>query len=109
MKLTAGWISTLALAAATVESISTQIGQRCPVLASMTTTGAVEEVYARMLLIAAACVAATSAAVSIPGIFSVITDPGLKPSPALYGVGSIPAPSLLVGIARARKSIRRPV
>src|SRR3954447_1341545 len=38
-----------------------------------------------------------------------ITEPGLKPSNALYGAGSIGLPLLLRGISAARREIRRPV
>jgi len=60
-------------------------------------------------LIGAACVAATSAVVSIPGIFSAITEPGLKPSPVLYGATSMCWLLRFVGVASSLKSMRRPV
>ena len=81
--MTAGWISSAALLGLALESISTQIGQRLPVLVSITTTGAFGRRYWRMWLIGTAPVARTSAAVSIPGTLSRIVAPGLKPSDAL--------------------------
>ncbi len=82
--MTAGWISRAAFAgSAALESISTQIGQRFPVVASITTTGAFRRRYWRRWLIGTAPVARTSAVVSIPGTLSRIVAPGLKPSEAL--------------------------
>ncbi len=82
--MTAGWISRSASAGLTaLESISTQIGHRFPVSASITTTGALLLVYWRMWLMGTAWFARTSAAVLIPGTFTRITEPGLNPSEAL--------------------------
>ena len=82
--MTAGWISSTAFAGSVaVESISLQIGQRLPVLASITTTGALPLRYRPMWLTGAAPVAWTSATVSMPGTLSRIAAPGLKPSEAL--------------------------
>ena len=84
MKLTAGWISRSAAAGSSaLESISTQIGHRFPVSASITTTEALLLVYWRRWLIGTALLALTSATVLIPGTFTRITEPGLNPSAAL--------------------------
>jgi hypothetical protein len=91
------------------ESISTQIGQRLPVLASITTTGALPRLYWPMWLIGTAPVALTSAAVSMPGTLSRIVEPGLNPSAASYGVASMWTPNAFAGIPSVLRSTRRPV
>ena len=82
--MTAGWISISAFEGSlAVESISVQIGQRAPVFASITTTGDSFSAYWPMWLIGGPPIARTSAAVSMPGIFSRIVEPWLKPLDSL--------------------------
>ena len=80
-KLTAGLtISAVLPGLVAFESSSTQIGQRSPVVASITTTGASGSEYRPRWLSCTGSVAASAAGVSRPGTFSTIDCPGLKPS-----------------------------
>ena len=82
--MTAGWISIRAFEwSLAIESISVQIGQRLPVLASITTTGEFFFGVAADVVDRGPPIALTSAAVSMPGILSRIVEPWLKPLEAL--------------------------
>src|ERR1035437_2210876 len=45
----------------------------------------------------------------MPGILTRITEPGLKPSEALYGPAWMCSPRTFVGVASVLNAIRRPV
>src|SRR3954452_4247036 len=57
----------------------------------------------------AGSVLANAFALSIPGTFVTIIEPGEKPSARFQSVGSIGLPAMLRGIPSTLKSTRRPV
>jgi hypothetical protein len=103
--LRAGWISSRRCEALLAfESSSAQIGQRLPVRASTTSTGAAPRVYFETSVRPTGFVRFRAAGVSRPGTFARMTEPGLKPSSARYGAGSIGLPCLLRGICALVKA-----
>src|SRR5919112_2537991 len=92
-----------------LESSSAQTGWRLPVRALKTTTGECLSRLAARFAREGRRLRRSAAALSSPGIFTTIIDPGLNPSARFMSVGSIGTPSLLRGIAAFGRFSRRPV